>query len=198
MEARNQQCLVNFIDSPNSVLHIGCVQKISSCIYTQLKCQPPAQLVCMVDIYCTDICSIIFVKIQFEVLSIDSTCILSNTIFIAWILDNLFFFLSFEFQTIPKFTKNGCLLLNIQRKTPSTVFFASYSNSLETLYGICKQKILFYLGFRQSEQTCIDASIKAWGYCISTQVNHPLLGMHSAPRNRMCVSNVISVVLGEL
>lgn len=196
MEARNQQCLVNFIDSPNSVLHIGCVQKISSCIYTKLKCQPPAQLVCMVDIYCTDICSIIFVKIQFEVLSIDYvykvTPYLQHGSWITW------FFLSFEFQTIPKFTKNGCVLLNIQRKTPSTVFFASYSNSLETLYGICKQKILFYLGFRQSEQTCIDASIKAWGYCISTQVNHPLLGMHSAPRNRMCVSNVISVVLGEL
>lgn len=197
MEARNQQCLVNFIDSPNSVLHIGCVQKISSCIYTKLKCQPPAQLVCMVDIYCTDICSIIFIKIQFEVLSIDSnvykvTPYLQHGSWITW------FFLSFEFQTIPKFTKNGCLLLNIQRKTPSTGFFASYSNSLETLYGICKQKILFYLGFRQSEQTCIDASIKAWGYCISTQVNHPLLGMHSAPRNRMCVSNVISVVLGEL
>lgn len=197
MEARNQQCLVNFIDSPNSVLHIGCVQKISSCIYTKLKCQPPAQLVCMVDIYCTDICSFIFIKIQFEVLSIDSnvykvTPYLQHGSWITW------FFLSFEFQTIPKFTKNGCLLLNIQRKTPSTVFFASYSNSLETLYGICKQKILFYLGFRQSEQTCIDASIKAWGYCISTQVNHPLLGMHSAPRNRMCVSNVISVVLGEL
>lgn len=121
MEARNQQCLVNFIDSPNSVLHIGCVQKISSCIYTKLKCQPPAQLVCMVDIYCTDICSFIFIKIQFEVLSIDSnvykvTPYLQHGSWITW------FFLSFEFQTIPKFTKNGCLLLNIQRKTPSTVF----------------------------------------------------------------------------
>lgn len=69
---------------------------------------------------------------------------------------------------------------------------------MESVCSSGKPKIFFYLGFRQSEQTCIDASIKAWGYCISTQVNHPLLGMHSAPRNRMCVSNVISVVLGEL
>lgn len=45
--------------------------------------------------YFTDICGIIFVKIQFEVLYIDSTCILSNAIFIVWMLDNLvvFFFL---------------------------------------------------------------------------------------------------------
>lgn len=198
MEARNQQCLVNFIDSPNSVLHIGCVQKISSCIYTKLKCQPPAQLVCMVDIYCTDICSFIFIKIQFEVLSIDSnvykvTPYLQHGSWITW------FFLSFEFQTVnPKIYKKWLPSFKHLEENPIYCFFASYSNSLETLYGICKQKILFYLGFRQSEQTCIDASIKAWGYCISTQVNHPLLGMHSAPRNRMCVSNVISVVLGEL
>lgn len=123
MEARNQQCLVNFIDSPNSVLHIGCVQKISSCIYTKLKCQPPAQLVCMVDIYCTDICSFIFIKIQFEVLSIDSnvykvTPYLQHGSWITW------FFLSFEFQTVnPKIYKKWLPSFKHLEENPIYWFF---------------------------------------------------------------------------
>lgn len=120
-------------------------------------------------------------------------------------LDNLMFFSHLNIkQLIPKFTKKKMPSFKHIKENPMHLLLLLPLKviprrlCMESVCSSGKPKRLFYLGFRQSEQTCIDASIKAWGYCISTQVNHPLLGMHSAPRNRMCVSNVISVVLGEL